>query len=186
MVTAGEGPSTVDGIDVVSVPGAYADYMTATGSSDRDRMLAFGRFAAAHRFSALAPDDRDRELRRHVDVQRVREPAVDVGGGDGGDGLDRARQRRQVEGEQAAPLDVDECLPHRRSDLVRRTVHGDAVDSERRGAAREAVGPGGGEEEHEADEQGTAGGSEAGELQAIARGRAYGRCGDARRARARA
>ena len=42
MVTAGDGHSTVDGIDVVGVPGAYSDYMSATASSDRERMLAFG------------------------------------------------------------------------------------------------------------------------------------------------
>jgi len=53
MVTAGEGHSTVDGIDVVGVPGAYSDYMSATASSDRDRMLAFGRFAAAATAAAL-------------------------------------------------------------------------------------------------------------------------------------
>jgi glycosyltransferase involved in cell wall biosynthesis len=53
MVTAGDGRSTVDGIDVVGVPGAYSDYMSATASSDRDRMLAFGRFAAAATAAAL-------------------------------------------------------------------------------------------------------------------------------------
>ncbi|MEA2377506.1 MAG: hypothetical protein QOK00_2666 [Thermoleophilaceae bacterium] len=54
MVTAGDGSSTVDGIDVVGVPGAYSDYMSATAASDRDRMLAFGRFAAAATAAALA------------------------------------------------------------------------------------------------------------------------------------
>ena len=53
MVTAGDGRSTVDGIDVVGVPGAYSDYMSATASSDRARMLAFGRFAAAATAAAL-------------------------------------------------------------------------------------------------------------------------------------
>jgi glycosyltransferase involved in cell wall biosynthesis len=53
MVTAGDGRSTVDGIDVVGVPGAYSDYMSATASSDRERMLAFGRFAAAGTAEAL-------------------------------------------------------------------------------------------------------------------------------------
>ena len=53
MVTAGDGHSTVDGIDVVGVPGAYSDYMSATASSDRERMLAFGRFAAAGTAAAL-------------------------------------------------------------------------------------------------------------------------------------
>ena len=53
MVTAGDGHSTVDGIDVVGVPGAYSDYMSATASSDRERMLAFGRFAASATAAAL-------------------------------------------------------------------------------------------------------------------------------------
>jgi glycosyltransferase involved in cell wall biosynthesis len=53
MVTAGDGHSTVDGIDVVGVPGAYSDYMSATASSDRERMLAFARFAAAATAAAL-------------------------------------------------------------------------------------------------------------------------------------
>ena len=53
MVTAGEGTSTVDGIDVVGVPGAYSDYMSATAATDRDRMLAFGRFAAGATAAAL-------------------------------------------------------------------------------------------------------------------------------------
>jgi glycosyltransferase involved in cell wall biosynthesis len=53
MVTAGDGHSTVDGIDVVGVPGAYSDYMSATASSDRERMLAFGRFAAGATAAAL-------------------------------------------------------------------------------------------------------------------------------------
>jgi glycosyltransferase involved in cell wall biosynthesis len=53
MVTAGAGQSSVDGIDVVGVPGAYSDYMSATASSDRERMLAFGRFAAGATAAAL-------------------------------------------------------------------------------------------------------------------------------------
>jgi glycosyltransferase involved in cell wall biosynthesis len=53
MVTAGQGASTVDGIDVVGVPGAYSDYMSATAASDRDRMTAFGRFAAGATAAAL-------------------------------------------------------------------------------------------------------------------------------------
>jgi glycosyltransferase involved in cell wall biosynthesis len=53
MVTAGAGQSSVDGIDVVGVPGAYSDYMSATAASDRDRMLAFGRFAAGATAAAL-------------------------------------------------------------------------------------------------------------------------------------
>lgn len=53
MVTAGEGRSTVDGIEVVGVPGAYSDYVSATASSDRERMLAFGRFAAAASAAAV-------------------------------------------------------------------------------------------------------------------------------------
>jgi glycosyltransferase involved in cell wall biosynthesis len=53
MVTAGEGASSVDGIDVVGVPGAYSDYMSATAATDRDRMLAFGRFAAGATAAAL-------------------------------------------------------------------------------------------------------------------------------------
>ena len=53
MVTAGSGESRVDGIDVVGVPGAYSDYMSATASTDRDRMVAFGRFAAGAIAAAL-------------------------------------------------------------------------------------------------------------------------------------
>jgi glycosyltransferase involved in cell wall biosynthesis len=53
MVTAGGGSSTVDGIDVAGVPGAYSDYMSATAATDRDRMLAFGRFAAGATAAAL-------------------------------------------------------------------------------------------------------------------------------------
>ncbi len=53
MVTAADGNSTVDGIDVVGVSGAYSDYMSATASSDRERMLAFGRFAAGASAAAV-------------------------------------------------------------------------------------------------------------------------------------
>jgi glycosyltransferase involved in cell wall biosynthesis len=53
MVTAGSGRSSVDGIDVVGVPGAYSDYVSATASSDRERMLAFGRFAASATAAAV-------------------------------------------------------------------------------------------------------------------------------------
>jgi len=53
MVTAGSGRSRVDGIDVVGVPGAYSDYMRATASPDRDRMLAFARFGAGATLAAL-------------------------------------------------------------------------------------------------------------------------------------
>jgi glycosyltransferase involved in cell wall biosynthesis len=53
MVTAGAGSSTVDGIDVVGVPGAYSDYMSATAATDRERMVAFGRFAAGAAAAAL-------------------------------------------------------------------------------------------------------------------------------------
>jgi glycosyltransferase involved in cell wall biosynthesis len=52
MVTAGSGRSRVDGIDVVGVPGAYSDYMSATASSNRDRMLAFARFGAGATLAA--------------------------------------------------------------------------------------------------------------------------------------
>jgi glycosyltransferase involved in cell wall biosynthesis len=53
MVTAADGDSSVDGIDVVGVAGAYSDYMSATASSDRDRMMAFGRFAAGASAAAV-------------------------------------------------------------------------------------------------------------------------------------
>src|SRR6266540_3585296 len=53
MVTAGSGRSRVDGIDVVGVPGAYSDYMSATASPDRDRMLAFARFGAGATVAAV-------------------------------------------------------------------------------------------------------------------------------------
>jgi glycosyltransferase involved in cell wall biosynthesis len=53
MVTAGSGRSRVDGIEVVGVPGAYSDYMSATASSDRERMLAFARFGAGAALAAV-------------------------------------------------------------------------------------------------------------------------------------
>src|SRR3954469_310705 len=53
MVTAGSGRSRVDGIEVVGVPGAYSDYMSATASSDRERMLAFARFGAGATLAAV-------------------------------------------------------------------------------------------------------------------------------------
>ena len=53
MVTAGESASTVDGIQVVGVRGAYSDYMRATGMSNVGRMAAFARFAAGATLAAL-------------------------------------------------------------------------------------------------------------------------------------
>ena len=53
MVTAGEGRSSVDGIEVVGVRGAYSDYMRATGMSNLGRMAAFARFAAGATVAAL-------------------------------------------------------------------------------------------------------------------------------------
>ena len=53
MVTAGGGRSGVDGIEVVGVPGAYSDYVSATARSDRERMLAFLRFGAGATAAAL-------------------------------------------------------------------------------------------------------------------------------------
>ena len=53
MVTAGEGVSTVDGIAVVGVRGAYSDYVSATASSNAQRMLAFARFALGATVAAL-------------------------------------------------------------------------------------------------------------------------------------
>ena len=63
MVTAGDGHSTVDGIDVVGVPGAYSDYVGATASSDRERMLAFARFAASATAAGAARPATGRDLR---------------------------------------------------------------------------------------------------------------------------
>jgi glycosyltransferase involved in cell wall biosynthesis len=53
MVTAGEERSTVEGIEVVAVRGAYSDYMRATGMSNLGRMAAFARFAAGATLAAL-------------------------------------------------------------------------------------------------------------------------------------
>ena len=53
MVTAGEETHTVDGIEVVGVRGAYADYMRATAMSNAGRMAAFARFAIGATSAAL-------------------------------------------------------------------------------------------------------------------------------------
>jgi glycosyltransferase involved in cell wall biosynthesis len=53
MVTAGAGRRTVEGIEVVGVPGAYSDYVRATASSDRERMRAFVRFGLGATAAAL-------------------------------------------------------------------------------------------------------------------------------------
>jgi glycosyltransferase involved in cell wall biosynthesis len=53
MVTAGGGPRTVDGIEVVGVRGAYSDYVRATAVSYPRRMLAFARFALTATATAL-------------------------------------------------------------------------------------------------------------------------------------
>ena len=53
MVTAGAGRGTVDRIEVVGVPGAYSDYMTATAMSYPRRIAAFLRFAAGCALAAL-------------------------------------------------------------------------------------------------------------------------------------
>jgi len=53
MVTAGDARTTVDGIEVVGVRGAYSDYMRATAMSDLGRMAAFARFAAGATVAAL-------------------------------------------------------------------------------------------------------------------------------------
>jgi glycosyltransferase involved in cell wall biosynthesis len=59
MVTAAEsmaakgGTSTVDGIEVMGVRGAYADYMRATSMSNLGRMAAFARFAVGATVAAL-------------------------------------------------------------------------------------------------------------------------------------
>jgi glycosyltransferase involved in cell wall biosynthesis len=47
MLTAGEGSQEVAGIEVVGLPGAYSDYMSATAISYPRRMLAFARFGLA-------------------------------------------------------------------------------------------------------------------------------------------
>src|SRR5215218_8604946 len=53
MVTAGKGTRNEEGIDVVGVRGAYADYMRATSMSNLRRMFAFARFAAGATVAAL-------------------------------------------------------------------------------------------------------------------------------------
>jgi glycosyltransferase involved in cell wall biosynthesis len=53
MVTAGRGRRTVDGIEVVGVPGAYSDYMTATRLSYPRRIAAFLGFAAGATLAVL-------------------------------------------------------------------------------------------------------------------------------------
>jgi glycosyltransferase involved in cell wall biosynthesis len=49
----GRGTSSVEGIEVVAVRGAYSDYVTATSLSYPRRMLAFARFALAATAAAL-------------------------------------------------------------------------------------------------------------------------------------
>jgi glycosyltransferase involved in cell wall biosynthesis len=53
MVTAGQEHSTVDGIELVGVRGAYSDYMRATAMSNLGRMAAFARFAVGATVAAL-------------------------------------------------------------------------------------------------------------------------------------
>jgi glycosyltransferase involved in cell wall biosynthesis len=53
MVTAAGGATTVEGIEVVGVRGAYSDYMTATSMSNARRMIAFARFALGATLAAL-------------------------------------------------------------------------------------------------------------------------------------
>ena len=53
MVTAGAGRQEVAGIEVVGLPGAYSDYMSATAISYPRRMLAFARFGLAAGAAAL-------------------------------------------------------------------------------------------------------------------------------------
>ena len=53
MLTAGEGRQEVAGIEVVGLPGAYSDYMSATAISYPRRMLAFARFGLAAGAAAL-------------------------------------------------------------------------------------------------------------------------------------
>jgi len=53
MVTAGKGTRNEEGIEVVGVRGAYADYMRATSMSNLRRMAAFARFAAGATVAAL-------------------------------------------------------------------------------------------------------------------------------------
>jgi glycosyltransferase involved in cell wall biosynthesis len=53
MVTAGSGRTVVDGIEVVGVRGAYADYVSATAVAYPRRMAAFARFALGAAVAAL-------------------------------------------------------------------------------------------------------------------------------------
>jgi glycosyltransferase involved in cell wall biosynthesis len=53
MLTAGDGRQEVAGIEVVGLPGAYSDYMSATAISYPRRMLAFARFGLAAGAAAL-------------------------------------------------------------------------------------------------------------------------------------
>ena len=53
MLTAGEGRQEVAGIEVVGLPGAYSDYMSATAISYPRRMMAFARFGLAAGAAAL-------------------------------------------------------------------------------------------------------------------------------------
>jgi glycosyltransferase involved in cell wall biosynthesis len=50
---AGPGTNTVDGIEVVAVPGAYSDYVRATSMPYPRRMLAFATFALSATAAAL-------------------------------------------------------------------------------------------------------------------------------------
>ena len=53
MVTAGAGPRSVEGIEVIGVRGGYADYVSATSLAYPRRLLAFCRFALAATLAAL-------------------------------------------------------------------------------------------------------------------------------------
>jgi glycosyltransferase involved in cell wall biosynthesis len=53
MVTAGGGSRSVDGIEVVGMPGGYSDYVGATSVAYPRRMLAFGAFALTATAAAL-------------------------------------------------------------------------------------------------------------------------------------
>jgi glycosyltransferase involved in cell wall biosynthesis len=53
MVTAGGGSRSVDGIEVVGVPGGYADYVGATSTGYPRRMMAFAAFALSATAAAL-------------------------------------------------------------------------------------------------------------------------------------
>jgi glycosyltransferase involved in cell wall biosynthesis len=53
MVTAGSASRSVDGIEVVGMPGGYTDYVGATAVAYPRRMLAFATFALSATFAAL-------------------------------------------------------------------------------------------------------------------------------------